>query len=79
VYPDTQEMSPRRQKRYRGLGQISYPPREQKKLLRPIKEELWSFPDLVIYGCDDEAFALEVARDVSKPLQTSWQSVNMQL
>jgi hypothetical protein len=79
VYPDTQEMSHRRQKRYRGLGQISYPPREQKKLLRPIKEELRSFPDLVIYGCDDEAFALEVARDVSKPLQTSWQSVNMQL
>ncbi|KAH4984152.1 hypothetical protein HBI68_122810 [Parastagonospora nodorum] len=79
VYPDTQEMSHRRQKRYRGLGQISYPPREQKKLLRPIKEELRSFPNLEIYGCDDEAFALEVARDVSKPLQTSWQSVNTQL
>ncbi|KAH5421362.1 hypothetical protein HBI47_132900 [Parastagonospora nodorum] len=79
VYPDTQEMSHRRQKRYRGLGQIPYPPREQKKLLRPIKEELWSFPNLEIYGCDDEAFALEVARDVSKPLQTSWQSVNTQL
>jgi len=79
VYPNTLERSHLRQKRYRGRGQTSYPPREQKKLLRPIKEGLRSFPDLEIDGCDDKAFALEVARDVSEPLHQSWQAVKMHL
>lgn len=79
VYPNTQETSHREQKRYRGQGQGSYAPRDEKKLLKPVKDGLRSFPYLEVDGCDDKAFALEVARDVSKPLQQSWRSVKTQL